>query len=119
MKPIKKNAVLIALACSAIAAFSLLPAQAQTPPPAPSPHAQVPAPPLPQRQVAPPPAPGASFYGHSSPVAQGTVGQYLLNPHGEVDGLLLSDGTQVHFPPHMGDELVAAVKPQDLSLIHI
>jgi hypothetical protein len=46
-------------------------------------------------------------------VAQGTVVQYLMNPHGEVDGLLLSDGIQVHFPPHMEDELIAVVKPND------
>jgi hypothetical protein len=39
--------------------------------------------------------------------------QYLMNPHGEVDGLLLTDGTQVHFPPHMGKDLVAVVKPND------
>jgi hypothetical protein len=34
-----------------------------------------------------------------------------MNPHGEVDGLLLNDGTQINFPPHMTDELVGAVKP--------
>ena len=39
--------------------------------------------------------------------------QYLMNPHGEVDGLLLSDGTQVHFPPHMAKDLVGTVKPDD------
>lgn len=36
-----------------------------------------------------------------------------MNPHGEVDGLLLSDGTQVHFPPHMTKDLVGTVKPED------
>jgi hypothetical protein len=36
-----------------------------------------------------------------------------MNPEGEVDGLLLSDGTQVHFPPHMAPELVAAIKPNE------
>jgi hypothetical protein len=36
---------------------------------------------------------------------------YLLNPDGEVDGLLLADGTVVKFPPHLGSVLSAAVKP--------
>ena len=61
------------------------------------------------------PAPGEalSVYGYASPVAEGIVVQYLMNPHGEVDGLLLSDGAQVHFPPHMEEELIAVVKPND------
>lgn len=41
----------------------------------------------------------------------GTVIQYLQNPEGEVDGLLLSDGTQVDFPPHVGLELTSIVQP--------
>ncbi|HJT22289.1 MAG TPA: hypothetical protein VJ746_17590 [Nitrospira sp.] len=44
---------------------------------------------------------------------EGTVVQYLMNHHGEVDGLLLSDGTQVHLPPHMGKDLAALAKPGD------
>lgn len=59
----------------------------------------------------PPPPPGVPL-----PVTQslaGTVSQYLMNPHGEVDGLLLSDGTQVHFPPHMSADLTQTVKPRD------
>jgi hypothetical protein len=43
----------------------------------------------------------------------GTVSQYLLNPRGDVDGLLLSDGTQVHFPPHLNAQLTQTVKPSD------
>jgi hypothetical protein len=43
--------------------------------------------------------------------AEGTVRQYLMNPRGEVDGLLLNDSTQINFPPHMADELIGAVKP--------
>lgn len=39
----------------------------------------------------------------------GEVQQYLLNPEGKVDGLLLKNGLQVKFPPHMGDSLVAMV----------
>lgn len=52
------------------------------------------------------------FRGTSS-AAEGTVRQYLMNPHGEVDGLLLNDGTQINFPPHMEEELVGVVQPDD------
>lgn len=61
----------------------------------------------------PPTNPGMPPPGKSSPVIEGTVAQYLMNHHGEVDGLLLSDGTQVHFPPHMEKDLVAIAKPND------
>jgi hypothetical protein len=37
----------------------------------------------------------------------------MLNPDGIVDGLLLSDNTIVRFPPHMSQQLVQTVKPQD------
>jgi hypothetical protein len=47
------------------------------------------------------------------PAIQGRVAQYSLTPRGEVDGLILDDGTEVHLPPHLGAQLVAAVKPGD------
>lgn len=48
-----------------------------------------------------------------APSLSGTVQQYLLSPHGEVDGLLLSDGAVVKFPPHLGLALAATVKTGD------
>ena len=51
--------------------------------------------------------PGA--YAQTAPVSAGTIARVMLNPMGEVDGFLLSDGIQVKFPPHMSDELVAVV----------
>ena len=45
---------------------------------------------------------------------RGTVSQYMMNPDGLVDGILLSDNTIVRFPPHMSQQLVQTVKPQDL-----
>lgn len=45
-----------------------------------------------------------------APSLSGIVQQYLLSPHGEVDGLLLSDGTVVRFPPHLGIALATTVK---------
>jgi hypothetical protein len=50
---------------------------------------------------------------NAAPVATGAVRRFLVNPHGEVDGLQLVDGTIVKFPPHMGQELTAAVKAAD------
>lgn len=49
----------------------------------------------------------------SLPSVAGTVQQYLLSPHGEPDGLLLSDGTAIKFPPHLGVALASHVKPGD------
>ena len=43
----------------------------------------------------------------------GIVQQYLLTPHGEVEGVLLKDGTVVRFPPHLGAALTGIAKPGD------
>jgi hypothetical protein len=48
-----------------------------------------------------------------APSVAGIVQQYLLTPHGEVDGLLLQDGTLVRLPPHVGNALVGIAKPGD------
>jgi hypothetical protein len=50
---------------------------------------------------------------NTAPIATGELRRFLVNPHGEVDALLLADGTIVKFPPHMSQELVAAVQPTD------
>ncbi|WP_155951284.1 hypothetical protein [Rhizobium mesoamericanum] len=47
------------------------------------------------------------------PAFRGTVAQYTLSPRGDVDGLILTDGTEVHLPPHLSTALVFAVKPGD------
>lgn len=52
------------------------------------------------------------------PAIQGKVAQYSLTPRGDVDGLILADGTEVHMPPHLGAQLVQAVKPGDAVTIH-
>jgi hypothetical protein len=43
----------------------------------------------------------------------GSVLNYLLNPRGEVDGLLLEDGTFIKFSPHLGRELTQLARPTD------
>jgi hypothetical protein len=85
-----------------------------------------PAPPAPGEQSAPPPPVAPPLPGAQQPVppappdratqatsVRGTVSQYMMNPDGLVNGILLSDGTIVRFAPHMSQQLVQTVKPQD------
>lgn len=52
------------------------------------------------------------------PEVKGKIAQYLLTPRGDVGGLLLTDGTEVHVPPHLSTQLVFTVKPGDTVTIH-
>lgn len=90
------------IAKSAALAFGLCSLNAQAMPPGPAPH------PLPaphQRLDAP------GLMGQYT--VEGQVQRMLINPYGEVDGLRLSDGTIVKFPPHMADALTTTVKVGD------
>jgi hypothetical protein len=60
-----------------------------------------------------PPAYPADSFANATPIAMGVLKRLVINPFGEVDGLLLEDGTLAKYPPHMGAELTAAVKPSD------
>lgn len=48
------------------------------------------------------------------PAVKGTVERFLLNPHGEIDGFVMTNETHapvlVHTPPHMETELIRQVK---------
>jgi hypothetical protein len=60
------------------------------------------------------PPPGAPAYdAQQLPDTRGTVQRFTLTPRGELDGFLLTDGTEVHLPPHLSDQLAAAVRPGD------
>ena len=52
------------------------------------------------------------------PAIKGRVAEYSLTPRGDVDGLIMADGLEVHLPPHLGTQLVFAVKPGDAVTIH-
>ena len=52
------------------------------------------------------------------PAIKGKVAQYTLTPRGDVDGLILDDGTEVHLPPTVSTELVFAVRPGDAVTVH-
>ncbi|MBP5975155.1 hypothetical protein HW132_21060 [Brasilonema sp. CT11] len=43
----------------------------------------------------------------------GTIGTYLLNSDRQLDGLLLEDCKQLHYPPHLSAEFQQAVQPGD------
>jgi hypothetical protein len=44
---------------------------------------------------------------------QGVVERFLTGPRGEVRGLVLGDGTEVHFPPHLGAKVTGVVGKKD------
>jgi hypothetical protein len=45
------------------------------------------------------------------PEITGTIDQFLVNKHGEADGFLLTDGGEVHVPPHLSSRLLRDVRP--------
>jgi hypothetical protein len=45
------------------------------------------------------------------PEVTGTVDRFLVNRHGEADGFLLTDGGEVHVPPHLSSRLLRDVRP--------
>lgn len=95
----KLKALLIATAAAATLAGSVW---AQTPPP------------VRTAPVAAPLTPAQPAFDLSQlPVTQGTVKYFTLTPRGDVDGFVLADGTQVHVPPHLSTQLVAAVRLGD------
>ena len=47
------------------------------------------------------------------PESRGTVKQYTLTPRGDVDGIILTDGTEVKLPPHLSAKTVFAIRPGD------
>ena len=51
------------------------------------------------------------------PETKGTVAEYSLTPRGDVDGLILKDGTEVYMPPQLGAQLVFIAKPGDAVTI--
>jgi hypothetical protein len=55
----------------------------------------------------------------SLPEITGSFERFLLNPHGDADGMILADGTEVHFPPHLGDEIQAALDKDRKGLLRI
>jgi hypothetical protein len=53
------------------------------------------------------------------PETGGTFERFLLNPHGDADGMIFADGTEVHFPPHMGRDVAAAIGGRNGARVNV
>lgn len=51
------------------------------------------------------------------PLQRGQVQQFTLTPRGDIDGLILSDGTEVKTPPLLSTQIAYAVRPGDTVAI--
>ncbi|MEW6491485.1 MAG: hypothetical protein AB1589_02885 [Cyanobacteriota bacterium] len=94
-----------------------IPVGAQTPPinrremPPSAPREMPPS--APREMPPPPPEAGIAQPNQSNNDFSGEVKHYLLTPQGFVEGLILSNGLQVKFPPHMGESVVKSIKIGD------
>jgi hypothetical protein len=61
---------------------------------------------------------GPTYDPAQLPEVKGKVVQYLPTPRGDVDGLLLDDGTEVQVGPFASTQLVFAIKPGDSVTVH-
>jgi hypothetical protein len=64
----------------------------------------------PDRPVAAQPDPAAS---DGSKTVRGTARSFTSAPKGEVDSVMLDDGTWVHWPPHLEDRFTAIISKND------
>jgi len=78
-------------------------------------------------QNAPPPVPQAwsaavnqrpLYDPQQLPAYKGQLRQFTLTPRGDIDGLILRDGTEVKVPPGLSTELAYSVKPGDPVTVH-
>lgn len=72
--------------------------------------------PAPRNAGAPTPPPQARDSGplDGAPAnVSGVVRRFLINPDGDVDGMLLADNTLVRFPPHVGSQVASTMSPGD------
>jgi hypothetical protein len=65
--------------------------------------------------LAQPPAPPspAAAWGQSAANISGMVRSFELTPAGDLEGFILADGTEVHLPPHLTQQLAGAVHVDD------
>lgn len=79
---------------------------------------QQPPPPRAEGGIATPPPPPIVPPGAPAAIS-GTVKRYLINPEGDVDGMLLADNTVVMFPPHLGAQVTALAVPGDIVRVSV
>jgi hypothetical protein len=62
-------------------------------------------------QMPPPPPPGGPAALGQRIDLQGTVKVFTMTPVGDIEGMVLTDGNEVHVPPHLSAQIAAAVRP--------
>ena len=62
-------------------------------------------------------AAAATYDPAQLPTFHGKVLQYDLSARGDVDGVILDSGLEVHTSPHQAAEVAAAVRPGDVVTI--
>ncbi|RQS23060.1 hypothetical protein DIE03_28705 [Burkholderia sp. Bp8992] len=72
--------------------------------------AMPPPPPPPRPRALLPAGPGNDTDTASDALVSGTLSRLTINPEGTVDGFVLTDGTLVRLPPHLGSQLAALVR---------
>ncbi|MBX3224470.1 MAG: hypothetical protein KF795_28405 [Labilithrix sp.] len=77
-----------------------------SPPPSPAPSSGAAAPPA---RATPPLPPPPSLTSAEVATTEGRIDGYTTTPSGDMDGLLLSNGLQIHFPAHTGSTLLPLV----------
>ena len=75
--------------------------------------AQTPVPPVPPTPPAGMAAQAPMFDPQQLPAYKGTVQQFTLTPRGDIDGIIMTDGTEVKVPPHLSTQIAYIVKPGD------
>jgi len=65
-----------------------------------------------------PPGQAPVYDPQQLPAQRGQVQQFTLTPRGDIDGVILSDGTEVKTPPHLSTEIAYSVKPGDTVVVH-
>jgi hypothetical protein len=66
--------------------------------------------------TSPPPPPLSVPWGQQVDVS-GTVKAFTLTPVGEIEGIILTNGTEVHVPPHLTEQVAAAVRPGEAASV--
>lgn len=49
----------------------------------------------------------------------GAFERFLFNLNGEADGMIMSGGTEIHFPPHMADEVCACIRTDERTKVKV
>jgi len=62
---------------------------------------------------------GAQAYDPNQlPSYRGQVQFFTLTPPGDIDGLILTDGTEIKTPPHLSTALALTIRPGDAITVH-